>query len=146
MSDRVLLKAQDFGETHAAEQLNVEDLLDGGLEFQHAADATGVRSTTATPHLSSSRRSASGTPSIAEVWRIFDSPINAYCPRQCQSAGETGQLRERLPLPSLGRRARAARFRIPAPTASRRCQRGEWGIESPRVTNSPEATSITQPP
>ena len=39
MVDRVLLEAHHLREAHAAEQLDVEDLLHGGLELQHAADA-----------------------------------------------------------------------------------------------------------
>src|SRR5262249_23038778 len=38
------------------------------------------KSTTATPHFNCSRRWARGTPSIADVWRIFDRPTKAYGP------------------------------------------------------------------
>src|SRR5262245_54799409 len=39
MLNRVVLKSDYLRKAHASEQLNVEDLFHGGLEFQHCADA-----------------------------------------------------------------------------------------------------------
>ena len=39
VTERVLLEPHHFRESQAGEQLNVEDLLHGGLELQHSADA-----------------------------------------------------------------------------------------------------------
>jgi len=41
VTERVLLEPHHFRESQAGEQLNVEDLLHGGLELQHSADAAG---------------------------------------------------------------------------------------------------------
>ena len=66
---------------------------------------------------------------------------------ECQAAGEAGELRDGFAGSPV---ARSTSTTPPVPDSSTQswpsCQRGEWGIDRPRVTNSPDGTSMMQPP
>src|SRR5262249_49736923 len=104
------------------------------------------KSTTATPHFNCSLRPARGTPSIADVLRIFDRPTKAYGPTSARPRAKPGSSATGWRRPVAG----STSTNCPVPDSRSHSppsrQRGEGGIDRPRLITSPLVTSTKQPP